>query len=304
MATDSFRKNAVNEVETPEQLNQHIKIIKPAMWLVWLALIIALGTVVLWSVTYNISDGMDVGGVLFTNKDIINVTSERTDQVTDVLVSEGEHINNGDIIAIMSNDDILTEITEKEDELLTLSPESAEYKEMQSEIDELQAKYRASSVIKSDYSGYIQSVKGIGSFVNTGDVIASIMSDAGYDELIAYVPFEYAKVLNLGMETQVSPYFADREEYGYMSGVITKISSVPATDDSIIKSLGTLSYVDGIIDDEVCVEVRIKLDLDMSSQNQYKWSNKKGESLSIGYGTQCNVKIVTDKYHPYELLFK
>ena len=304
MKTGIFRENAVNEMATPEQLDQHIRIVNPSMWILWIASIIGVITVVMWSITYNISDGIDVGGVLFTSKDIVNVSAERTDILTDVLVKSGEYVESGDIIAVMRNDDALNEISECEQQLKEADSDSIEYEVLQNRLEDLRRKYTNDTVIKTDYSGYIQSVKSIGNMVNMGDTVASIMPDSGYDELISYVPFEYARLLELGMETQVTPYFAEREEFGYMSGVITSISSVPATEESIIKSLGTTSYVEEIIGDSTCVEVRIKLDLDMNSDNQYKWSNPKGEKLSIGYGTQCGVKIILDTYHPYELLLK
>lgn len=53
-----------------------------------------------------------------------------------------------------------------------------------------------------------------------GDVIASVMPDNGYGyrEVIAYVTDQVARSLSVGMKTQISPSFAAREEYGYMTG--------------------------------------------------------------------------------------
>ena len=303
MKSDLFRKNAVESMATPEMLDRHVRIVKPSMWLLWVAGIIGFVTIILWGITYNISDGIDVGGVIFTSKDIVNVGAKRDDILADVLVKSGEYVESGDIVAVMRDDETLKKINEYEDKLGTLEPESEEYSGIQKRIELLRRKYSYNTVIKTDYSGYVQSVKNVGNMVSAGETIVSVMSDSGYDELIAYVPFEYTRVLELGMETQVTPCYADREEFGYMIGVITSISSVPATEESIIKNFGTISYVDGIIQDSTCVEVRIKLDPDMNSSNRYKWSNPKGEKLSVGYGTQCDVRIIMDTYHPYELLF-
>ena len=52
------------------------------------------------------------------------------------------------------------------------------------------------------------------------------------------------------------------------------------------------------------MEVRVKLNLDSDSKNNYLWSNEKGKQLSVELGTQCDVIIVTDEYRPIELLFE
>jgi len=59
-----------------------------------------------------------------------------------------------------------------------------------------------------------------------------------------------------------------------------------------------------ILPETASVEVRIQLDIDNESSNNYLWSNKKGENLSVEIGTICSVIIVTDEYKPVELLLR
>lgn len=66
--------------------------------------------------------------------------------------------------------------------------------------------------------------------------------------------------------------------------------------------MGTMSYIEGILPEGSCVEVRIRLDLDENSGNSYKWSNSKGEALSVELGTQCSIIVVTSEYLPIEML--
>jgi hypothetical protein len=159
-------------------------------------------------------------------------------------------------------------------------------------------------MVKSNNSGYIQSVKSAGMALNAGDSVAMVISDQGYEEVIAYVPLQIVNHLRTGMTAQISPTYADREEYGYMTGVITNISDTPVSEEGIINMMGTLSYVADILPQESCVEVRIRLNLDDDSKNKYKWSNDKGEIIRVGLGTQCEIIVVTDEYHPIRLLLK
>ncbi|MCD8158113.1 MAG: hypothetical protein LUD77_04245 [Clostridiales bacterium] len=299
---DLFRKNALERVSEPEQLNRHIKIIPTGVYIVCLIFIIGLIAFVLWGFTYHFTSGINLEGVIFTNNDVVSKKAERSCIVKDVFVSEGEYINTGDIIAVVSNDEMLESISAKRNLLNTLEVGSAEYTEILAETEELVDSYTASTVVKSTSSGYIQSAAADGNALEAGDYIYSLMPDNGYNEVAAYVSMQTAKNLKLGMSAQISPSYAAREEYGYMTGTVISIGETPVSEDSIVAKMGTMSYVENILPDESCVEVRIRLITDADSANTYKWSNKKGEKLSVELGTQCSIVVVTDEYRPVELL--
>lgn len=297
-----FRKAALDTMSTPEQLDKQVKIMRPAMWIIYVAFVAALITFVIWSFTYKISNGVNMDGVVFTNNSIISSTADRDCMVTDVLVEDGDYVEIGDIIAVVSNDEMLAKIDDCRMEMASAEEGSSEYEALDKQLDTLIDNYVATTVIKSSSSGYVQSVKAIGSALSAGDKIATVMSDNGYNEVVAYVSMQTANSLSLGMTAQVSPSYAAREEYGYMTGIITSISDTPVSEETILAKMGTLSYVDGILPSGSYVEVRIRLDLDENSANSYKWSNSKGESLPVELGTQCSIIIITNEYYPIELL--
>lgn len=300
---DLFRKSALDTMATPEQLDKHVKIIRPATWVIGLIVLIVLFTFILWSVTYHISNGVNMQGVVFTNTDVTNIKASRDCVVTDVLVKNGEYVEIGDIIAVVSCNELMDKISEKKSYISLIDKDTEEYRLCMEEIENLKNDYVAKTVIKSNCSGIIQSVQSDGNSLSSGDIISTIMVDSGYNEVVAYVPIQTARNLEIGMKSQVSPFFAPREEFGYMTGTITSISDSPVDDESLISKMGTLSYTEGIIPDTACVEVHIKLDLDSNSANDYSWSNSKGESLTVDLGTQCNIIVVTNQYRPIELLF-
>ena len=296
-----FRKNALDTLATPEQLDKHTEIISVSIWVVFLILIVGTVTFVLWSFTYHITNGINIDGIVFSNNNIVQKKAVRNCIVTDVFVSQGEYVEAGDIVAVISYDEILDEINLAKSELLKLENNS-EYSIVKNSINELIDKYIAMTVIKSSCSGYVQSVISDGTALVTGDLIFSVMPDSGYDEVISYVPMQTAKGLSLGMQAQISPVYAPREEYGYMTGTITSVGDIPVSEESILAKMGTLSYTKDILPETSFVEIRIRLDLNPEAENNYQWSNKKGEKLSVGFGTQCSVIAVTDEYRPIELL--
>jgi hypothetical protein len=297
-----FRKAALDTMSTPEQLDKQVKIMRPSMWIIYIAFVAALVTFVVWSFTYKITNGVNVSGVVFTNNNIISSTAVRDCRVTDVLAEDGDYVETGDIIAVVSNDELLSEIEICRSQLEAVDEDSSEYTLLQAKLDTMIDLYTATTIIKSSTSGYVQSVKAVGSALLTGEKIATVMSDSGYNEVVAYVPLQTAKSLYAGMMAQVSPSYAAREEYGYMTGIITSVSDTPVSEENIINEMGTLSYVEGILPQGSFVEVRIRLDIDDSSANSYKWSNSKGQNLSVELGTQCSIVIITNEYYPYELL--
>jgi len=121
------------------------------------------------------------------------------------------------------------------------------------------------------------------------------------NKVYCYVTMSMSKRLSEGMEAQVSPDYAPREEYGYIYGKIESIGQKPVTEEEIIKNFGSIQYVQGIIPQGNVVEVIVRLE---SADEKLKWSNKKGSSVSVTSGSYCNLLIVAKKRRPYEMLLK
>lgn len=105
-----FRKSALDTLATPEQLDKQVKIVRPSVWIVCMALLVGVVTFILWSFTYHISNGVNAEGVVFSNHNVVQIKAERNCIVTDVLAVRGEYVETGDIIAVVSNDELLQEI--------------------------------------------------------------------------------------------------------------------------------------------------------------------------------------------------
>lgn len=299
---DLFRKNALDNMATPEQLDKQVKIISPCHWLICIMLVVGLVTFLLWSFTYKITSGIKAEGVVFINGDVVKSRASRECIVRDVIVDEGEYVDIGDAVAIVSNEEILKEIEDIREQLSDMTLQTEEYEDLHKKMEGIIDEYISGTVIKSQCSGQIQNVAYNGESLLKGDYIFSVIPDSGYKEVVTYLSMQEAKNLKLGMKAQISPVYAAREEYGYMTGTVIDIVNIPVSKEDIMEKMGTLSYVESILPDTSCVEVRIRLDLDNESQNTYNWSSKKGREVSVDLGTQCSIIIITDEYHPFELI--
>lgn len=126
-------------------------------------------------------------------------------------------------------------------------------------------------------------------------------TDGSVIQVYCYGTMSLSKRLREGMEVQISPDYAPREEYGYIYGKIERIGEQPVTEAEILRTFGSMQYVYGILPPGNAVEVVIEL---AGTDGVLHWSNKKGNSVSVSSGSYCELLIVTKERRPYELVLK
>jgi len=303
-----YREEAINAISSPEQLDQYTKVIRAPMWILLTAVVLLVITAFIWLFTGNISDGIKVKGIIFPQSGVTDIYSRSSGTVTSVLAKEGDYVDEGQIIAVMPDYALIGKIEELRKETGQAAFDTGNSTNQnipEAVLEELVAEYELNSVIKSSVSGIVQSIVSKDQTLSNGDKIATIINEDKYTndrEIIAYVPLTIAQSIKLGMEAQISPTYAPREEFGYMKGHITKVGRVPVTEEMLKKTFGDWEHQKHLIDEEGCVEVRISIGIDPDSGNNFQWSNKKGHDLSIDISTICNVVIVSENKRPIDLL--
>lgn len=296
MESNLFRKSSLERVSSPERLNDYIKITHPGIFGVLFGCLAILIAVSLWGVYGNIPDSVNTVGVIFPQNGVTTVIPTISGRISDMRVRVGDYVEAGQIIAIVPQEELLKQIQELK------SSEQPDQKL----ITEMISTYESCSVIVAPVSGIVLSAKAANETVSNMEAVASIVEQEKYandKQVICYIEASAAKKLKEGMEVQVSPNFAPREEYGYMYGYITSIGSYPVSETDVLTAVGNQQYAQGLSIQGNCVEVRVTLTVDSASANKIKWSNKKGEKVTLSIGTNCNMQIIIKKYRPYELLF-
>lgn len=296
MESNLFRKSSLERVSSPERLNDYIKITHPGVFSVLfgcLAILIAVG---LWGIYGSIPDSVNTIGIIFPQNGVTPVIPTIGGRISDMRVKAGDYVEAGQIIAIIPQMEMLRQMNELK------SSGQADRKQLKDMLDA----YESASILVSPVSGIVLSAKAVNETVSNAEAVAGIVEQEKYandKQVICYIEASAAKKLRDGMEVQVSPDFAPREEYGYMYGYITSIGSYPVSDADVLKAVGNQQYAQRLLPQGSCVEVRITLTVDSGSANKMKWSNKKGENIPLSIGTNCNMQIIIKKYRPYELLF-
>jgi hypothetical protein len=63
MSNTLFRKNSLDRISSPEQLNDYIKVSNPSIWIVLIALFIFLAAVAIWGMTGSMPTSINLQGV-------------------------------------------------------------------------------------------------------------------------------------------------------------------------------------------------------------------------------------------------
>ena len=297
MEYNIFRKSSLDRISSPERLNEYIKITHPGVWSVLLGCLALLIAVGFWMFFGVIPDSVKAAGIVFPQDGVTAVIPQSGGRISDMRVRVGDFVEAGQIIAVIPQEDILGQINE-----LKRDPAADE-----KSIFALLSQYDSRSLIVSSVSGIVLSARSVNETVSSSDSIATIVKQeqsADDKQIICYVPVATAKKLREGMEVQVSPDFAPREEYGYMLGHITSIGTYPVSLADVLGAVGSQQYADGILPQENSVEVRATLIVDPGSMDKIKWSNKKGENIILSIGTGCDLLIIVENYKPYQLIFK
>lgn len=297
MEPSIFRKSSLERAQSPERLNEYVKIMNPGIWGVLIGCLAMLVAVGFWGFYGEIPDTMTAFGTIFPEEGVTAVAPMGGGRITDVRVRPGDTVQAGQIIAVILQDELLREI----DQAKNAAEPDAAY------LAILMEAYDALAFVVSPVSGIVLSAASINDIASPTERVASIVRQDKYADsrqVICYIPSAQARRIREGMEVQVSPDFAPREDYGYMLGQVTSIGKYPVTQADVIAALGSEQYAQGLLMEGDCMEVRVTLAVDADAGNGIRWSNQKGESLPLSIGTDCNMQIVVDSHRPYELVFK
>jgi HlyD family secretion protein len=117
-----FRQEALKQLTSPEQLDQLIQVVTPRSWLIAGTLYLILFLVLVWSIVGSIPTRIEGQGILLSGGgDIYNaVAPEGSGYISNLLVKQGDTVQKGQVIAILSRPDLLDQIKVMQNYLIDL----------------------------------------------------------------------------------------------------------------------------------------------------------------------------------------
>ena len=117
-------------------------------------------------------------------------------------------------------------------------------------------------------------------------------------EVCCYVPISStSQRLKEGMDVQISPEYAGREEYGYINGKITSVGNDIVTVEYLQNNFENPQVVLPAVQEAMksgnVVEVRMSIG---------EWSNEKGKEITLCEGAECTVQAVVGETKAYKFI--
>jgi hypothetical protein len=291
-----FREKAFLRLSSPEQLDQRIEVVSPTGWIALIALIVLALAILVWSIFGEISEKITGDGIVaYDNRGIIGVSSRGSGQINGISVREGDHVNAGDILANISQDEIVNEIAQ-----LQGRPGSGDY------LKTLQEELETASVIRAPVSGAILDINySPYSYIEQGGLLCRIVEDADASEdilVILYVPLLSGKTIEAGMPVAVSPEVSNKEEDGYLVGKVKSVSRYAVSTESMMTVLDSQQLVDSLSAQGAMLEVQVELVRDETAPSGYLWSRAINTPDEVAVEVLCQGDIQVSGYRPITLL--
>lgn len=160
--------------------------------------------------------------------------------------------------------------------------------------------------VVSPYGGNILEVKRRnGDVIGAGAAVASLqLADQDREGLqaIIYVPPTAGKNVVPGLQAEISPTTAPREEFGFMVGRVSYVSEFPATGEGMMRVLSNQALVQTLSASGPPFAVYADLQPDQASASGYRWSSPKGATLAVNSGTICYVTLTVRSRRPIEMV--
>lgn len=100
-AKQLFRPEALDRLNSPESLDQVMRVVKPRAWLSLLAIGLISGSVGLWSVYGRIPLSVTGQGILIKPRQVVQLQSSSAGQLQAVPIAPGDVVEQGDVIGIL-----------------------------------------------------------------------------------------------------------------------------------------------------------------------------------------------------------
>jgi len=112
-----FRKEALEDISSPERLNQALEISSPMGWVAITMLGIVLAVVIGWSIWGSIATEVSAQGMIINRQGILNIQAEGNGKVEHLAVSLGDTVSEDQVIATLQQPDLQQKLNNEQEML-------------------------------------------------------------------------------------------------------------------------------------------------------------------------------------------
>lgn len=302
-----FSKEALDKLRSPERLDNLLSVTNPISWMLLTAILIFIISIIVWSIFGAFTDKAEGMGLIMDSAGVVDIYHIAGGKVTDIYISKGDVVKNGDLIAHIVQADAYSDATIAQHSV-GLASNDREAAGRAYEYDAKRARQLLVEDVYSDYSGVVDDILVTrGAMISGNTPICSLRLTQNTDELsgVFYIPLDKGKRVEVGQTIQLVPNGVDVSESGSLLGVVRSVSQYPVSAQSVQKNLGNSQLASYFFEQQKSSLMEIRFDLVKNNDDPsgYLWTSKIGEHKPITAGSFCKGSIIIERKPPIEKVF-
>lgn len=239
-----FRKDALERLSSPDQLDQLMRVTEPQGWMTLIAIAMLLGGALTWGVFGSIATDVSGSGVLIRGDGLFEVVSETDGRIDHVDVEVGDRVVQGSLLATVDTADLESRLASE------------------------------GTVVASMEGRVVEVLVGPGDPIRAETPIATLeSSDDASLRAVLFVPVARARLLRPGMDARIALSTVSRQEHGYLLGAVESVAPYPATARGTRRLFADPGQATRVLGEGgQRIEVRVALREDSSGTGDFAWS--------------------------------
>ena len=265
-----FRRQTLDELENPSQIQEFVRVTRPPFYLVLSALLLCCVVVTLWCIFGTLTDHIKTTAVVFPHGKMQRLAVPYDGLVSEVITNSGAGVHKGDALMVLHGEN-------------------------------------GHDTIFARTSGMLLGVKQEGSRFQAYDGLGYLVPKSPTDintDLLTFVEYNDLRHLQVGQEVQVTPSDLHREDYGYIIGRIVSISTYPSHRRELELDARISNFIAHIFPGESAYMIGIKLEQNPDKSGRLLWSREKSADIKVDELSFCNVQIITGRKPVYKLFLR
>lgn len=263
MTRPIFRKEALNRLASPDQLDQLMQVTSPRGWIALAGFALVLLAAFVWSVAGTVTENVGGQGVLLRGNGVKPLPAPQDGVVATFLAHSGDRI-------------------EKGKPLVLLTPPGQQ-----------------PLPVDSPFLGRMLS-RGAkeGEAVKKGAPL--VMLENLDEPLLAclYLPVSEGYRVETNMRAEVWPASVRKEEFGFLTGRVVSAAKFPITRQELADRLQDDDLARELTTGPPKLQILVELTADPATPSGYKWSSGAGPPLQLFSGTPCQGRIIVAEHRP------
>ena len=258
-------------LQSPDQIGNTLKVTALPTYLLACTALLLMIAFFVWGFLGSVSDKVYYSGVVFPLEGTADVSLPNRGMVRTVFVRNGDHVSQGQTLALISMEDSYSILTSTVDGTVISTKDDNE-------------PFEAFEPIISVVGGNEQSRRAM---------------------LIAFIDNAGQRDLREGMMAQVWPENEKRDEIGYVKGKVVRVDRYPVTASEVSQTLKSEEMARRLLaSGEMMYQVSIELFPSPTDPTRYDWSFGEPRDVNMNVGTYCSVLSETRRRSMFQYLFE